>query len=425
MAQGNEAEAKDYYARISNDLNFSFDGSDLSGLLKYLGYEGITAADLEAIDPALLTPSNSTEFDNLASAMSDKGTFLSKFTLADFAGGTILSSRFIAPKIVDVTVSPPTTSGWRKLVRLKVRAGSDADKAGLLSGYVLFNYARAQTETDPFKDVATDSARASKNNQVMLVPKPDQASLEDSAYWAVYGTKADGYPSAYFLAAVFDLPSGGAGDGKYFIPRSCATCHGHADVAFGSIEGKPFPFAKVNYLDTDHWRDRTLNGDYFADAGNNAGVLFDGGINQGTPKYERAFDIIRKLNKEIIEQNVQAERDPAQPSFQIRSARKWASLHAASSAHVEPLQRALAGTHVWDSSQTNDKELLGLLNKYCFRCHSSMIYSVFDKTEVVRLKGLILSYVGANFMPQGQNLSRDETADRQKLLDYVNALPNP
>jgi hypothetical protein len=36
----------------------------------------------------------------------------------------------------------------------------------------------------------------------------------------------------------------------------------------------------------------------------------------------------------------------------------------------------------WDSSSSDDVELLGKLNRYCFRCHGTIRFTVFDKGYV-------------------------------------------
>lgn len=46
------------------------------------------------------------------------------------------------------------------------------------------------------------------------------------------------------------------------------------------------------------------------------------------------------------------------------------------------------GAKTWKMENENDKQLLPLLNRYCFRCHSAVKYNVFDKTAVLRLAKL-------------------------------------
>lgn len=445
VPQGNDTQAKAYYDRISKELNFTVEGSTLDALITYLGWEGLGAADLEIIPSAGLMPASPEQFTSLAGQVADKAKFSKNFTLDAFTGGAILSSRFLAPKIVDVTGRPPYKAGWRKLVRLRARPASEALAAGIEAAHILFNYTREQSEIDPFSNIATDASRASKNNQVILVPKTG-AALSDAVYWVVYGPKGDGYRSVRFLGAVFDLPTqpDAVSPGQYFVPNACANCHGHDDLGGGSSEGVRFARAKLNYLDTDHWHDRAQKGDYFAEAGATAGVLIDGGKDQSSERYKAAFQIIRTLNDEIIAQNERSQSDPKTPSFQLRAARKWRSVHfdfftqTLLPAHAPPLQRALGeGSHVWTPPEdpldpfdlfdpnNQDESTLTLLNKYCFRCHSSIRYNVFDKEAVISKKFTILFFLEFGVMPQGQDMTQHEPADLARLISLIKGLPEP
>ncbi|HXO43341.1 MAG TPA: hypothetical protein VN999_17960 [Thermoanaerobaculia bacterium] len=101
----------------------------------------------------------------------------------------------------------------------------------------------------------------------------------------------------FFLIATFDL-AGAVPDNKYFVPTACGQCHG--------TESSDQKGGKVNYLDTDHWIDRT--GDDFRKVP--PGNLL---VDSGTPT------ILAVLNREIEKQNAAviqhrvATRSPCSP----------------------------------------------------------------------------------------------------------------
>ncbi|MGO8088425.1 hypothetical protein AB9E29_14970 [Rhizobium leguminosarum] len=418
---GNESEAAAYYARVSQELGFQINGSDLTGLLSFLGYSGLKAEDVEFLDPALLSPTTQDEFDKLANAVSDRAAFTNALQLLDLSNSQLLSARFMAPKIVDVTGKPPYDSGWRKVVRIQARAGSAAKAAGIGSGFILFNYIRPQTDPAPFPTPGSNPDQASKNNQVMLIAEPGAPNLKDSAYWAVYDSKQNGYRSTYFLGAVFDLPDNPQTDGKYYVPRACADCHGHVDGGVVTSGGVQYPNAKLNFLDTDHWEDRGAASDYFHAAATLVGTLFDGGTDKGAPEFARAFERVRTLNAEVLQQNQNADAGLTIPSLQQQGAVKWNELHAQSSAHVPPIGRAL-GSFKWTAGIQQDEQLLSLLNKYCYRCHSSIEYNIFDKEQVRLRSRQMASYIRGRIMPQGQDILNNEPTDAQLLQELLTFL---
>ena len=68
--------------------------------------------------------------------------------------------------------------------------------------------------------------------------------------------------------------------------------------------------------------------------------------------------------------------------------------------------------------------LLGVLDQYCFRCHSSVLYSVFDKQGVIDRKDDIAEYVqlpssDIDHMRQGRKLDGKTIED---IVNYVQAL---
>jgi hypothetical protein len=151
-------------------------------------------------------------------------------------------------------------------------------------------------------------------------------------------------------------------------------------------------------------------------------VVFDGDDpSHKSAKYKSAVATFAKLNSEILRQNETALRPDGSDGFKIHAAKKWISLHAKGEGPVDPLRRSI-GKAVWARS---DLPLLLMLDRYCFRCHSSMYYNIFDRAAVLKEKGTLqkpgplLSYVSSGFMPQGRKLDQPEI---DKLVDYLKAL---
>jgi len=273
--------------------------------------------------------------------------------------GDILATRFFAPKIANVNVAPPTP-GWRKLVRLRARPDSRAARAGVESIIILFNFLTPIQQ--PF-------STGSVNTQVMLLAP----SHKDRLYWLDF--KAD-RTLGLALNATFDaadLPRNATGPGlDYFVPDGCNDCHGSPGN---------FRAPMVNYLDTDHWFDRL--GDDFAVLNAGPSLLFDAQTNDSTKaSFTEAFDVIRRFNEEALLQN--SSVNPK--SFETEAARTWLRIHAQSDEHVPPIGRgfSLNGGPTWQPS-----EAIGLaqLNRYCFRCHGSVRFSIFDRPSVVQKAG--------------------------------------
>ncbi|MBL8851467.1 MAG: hypothetical protein JNG89_17420, partial [Planctomycetaceae bacterium] len=461
---GAESEAQAYYGRISTVLNFPFAGSRLDSLLSYMGYsvangsggfQGLLATDLEKIPSFTLMPRDAAEFAALKSAVIDGAAFDAQLDLADFLNDRVLVSRFFAPKIATYydpddefdPIDPETIiPGWRKLVRLTSRTGSPAATAGIQHMYLLFNVKQADPDVDPFK---VESA----NNQVILVPRNQDAG--DSAYFAVYGAGSvgAGYELSFFLAADFDLPGHvgvtvpGGQDGRYFVPRSCAECHGHSGGALG-LQGQPvdaagaptqdfatgiYPFAKPNYLDTDQWYD-WMEFDFAGVATSLNDVVFDGGKNHGSANYTRAMGVMIALNSTIRNQTFAAEPDEGVATYQTLAAEKWLSLHAVNLQRVPYSQRSI-GAESWNPDSPDEMRLLRLLVNHCFRCHSSLRYNVFDRERVGQLhrRGTIKDFLTLKIydpnnnnnpvpgftMPQGRVLEASERDEIIRLLNTV------
>jgi hypothetical protein len=398
-------------------------------------------------------PRNIVEFSELSTLVSDPAAFNALLSLADFQNDKVLVSRFFAPKIAtyynDPNKSPSDpidpdniVPGWRKLIRLVPRSGSQAAIDGKIShAYILFNFKREDPNVDPF------ARNESLNNQVIIVPKNPLEG--DRIFFAVYEKKTAGYLIKLFLQADFDLPGhvGVGKDSQYFVPRSCAECHGHSRVGQVTLIGQPvdpdtgdptenfstgiYKFAKPNYLDTDQWYD-WKDFDYRGISGSLNDVVFDGGRDSSSSDYVRAFDVIRKLNTGIASESLAAELDSKVPTFSTLGAQKWLELHQTTDFR-RPYSIRSIGNSAWDEKKPDEMQLLRLLNNHCFRCHSSLRYSVFDKDAVAERKVPIPDYLEAkipdpndpneslpgNYMPQGRVLSQNDKDEIKRLLKLV------
>ena len=93
--------------------------------------------------------------------------------------------------------------------------------------------------------------------------------------------------------------------------------------------------------------------------------------------------MLRRLNEHIGAQNAGVGGE----DFGFRAVDRWLTVHAGSSASADLIARALpppAGqpaARQWQDTP-EDRALLGQLNRFCFRCHSSVAYHVFDKEAV-------------------------------------------
>jgi hypothetical protein len=420
IAPGDANAAKAYYKRVSAKIGLPLiendqPSSDLNRLLIYLGYKGMLAGDFENIPSQLLMPKTASEFAALAAKI-NRAEFTANMKLEIFQSDNVLVSRFFAPKIVNYanTANPDQPGdpklfnpGWRKLVILKSQTGSPADTSGIQSASILFNFVQRHEDIakDPF------DGNVSKNNQVILVPKT--AGTEDSAYFAVY-LEAPDYKLGLALQNVaFDLPA----PKDYFVPIACAQCHGHDR---GSLTPPFYTKARLNYLDTDQWHD-AMNMDFQDLAATTKGVVFDGGKTVDSAPYHVAMDVVKKMNSGIRQQNVSVD----ETDFKAKAVEKWLQNHATQDGPVPANLRALdVSGETWDFTNANEQELVGLLDHYCFRCHSSVRYNVFDKAGVRDASPgfefrLTRPTSNAAYMPQGRVLPQ---ADRDRIISLAKQL---
>ena len=348
--------------------------------------------------------------------------------LMERASDDILASRFFAPKITDVSVTPINV-GWRKLVRLKARDDSDAKQNGLASGFLLFNI--FQGTDDPLLDPYRPR-NESLNTQLILVRDDTTEGgrrLRYPIYFFVYGKLSQGGPLITFLSASFDARAPGIPtEGKYYVPDACAECH-------GGLKGFPrepdYAHLKLNFLDTDHWLDRVQPGDDFNFIDTTRfGVLYDGGTDSSSEQFQRAFAVLRKLNQKIKSQNEKVEEQGEnQPSFQLRAVKKWLEIHENDVSHKDYFARALpSGTgDLWQANAAPDKDLLPLLNRYCYRCHSSLRYNIYERPRVIQLKSKILRYLDVEDVTSKFRMPQDrvlEESTKSQIKDLIGQLPD-
>jgi hypothetical protein len=373
--------------------------SSIADMLVYYGFPALLATDMQALPPAVIM-----DFGQLRNAVSNKPEFDSAYATRPLQSGEILVSRFFAPKIINVgdpqvAGVPKDGFGWRKVLRFRSREGSPARRDGLDTFYLLFNFA----------DNAPKFPEGKPAGQIqgLLVPTYPTGGKHNDIYFLVYEALTSANPGkvGLFLVATFDLASGVPADGKYYVPIACGQCHGTEKVNQ--------PGGKVNYLDTDHWIDRTGDDFKLVKA---ADVLVD--------DEAQAYDTIRKLNTEIEKQN-SAVIGAGDPKFALLAVRKWLDLHKEGqpNQHVAPLDRGFAeatGDPTWSAGADPDERLLPLMNQYCFRCHSSVRFHVFQKQAVIQRKSGILARVRSGNMPQDRKLADDT---KKLLLELVEKLP--
>ena len=381
--EGDADSAADYARYIEQEVGFPVEGT-LDDLLRFCGFDKMTGQELE--------------------------TRASRDLIASYPD-RLLASRFFAPKIGDVSgIGGPAASkdlGWRKLVRLTVPPDAPAAARGIATAYLLFNVFQPRVEigSDPFEPCSRMPSRCSANNQVILVPQTVPTG-RDALFWLVFENATAGGKRTDHLNATFDggdeaSRSGGNPVKSYFLPDACAQCHGGSAAT-----------AKLNYLDSDHWFDRTLAGDDFSDlTASPNGVVFDGGKDTATPQFEEAFAVLRRLNEHIRAQNAGVGGE----DFGFRAVDRWLTVHAASTASADLIARALpppAGqpaARQWQDTP-EDRALLGQLNRFCFRCHSSVAYHVFDKEAVFqRRDGMARRVERGPLRPGG--MPQDRTLD--------------
>jgi hypothetical protein len=408
-----EAFAKRRYDELARDLKFPAEKppATLDALLAYCGYRGLKSADIERLDSDVLM-----DFDRLSKNVSNGAEFRAAFRTA-FEADDILATRFFSPKTTDVSrIEKPLRYSWRKLVRLRIRPASDAKKAGVEALYVLGNIYEADLRKNPF-------STASKNNQVILSTPNGKRPM----YFLVFGPVDKGGLRQDFSETSWDavdpqLPSVATSDGRpaqpfkrYFVPDGCIQCHGEQEVR-----------GKLNFLDSDHYQDRVEADNDFPEVGVSAwSPIFDA---SPPAKAKVAFDVIRKLNREIAAQNATVDARFGQArSIQSRASDNWLRLHETSDLHLPVIQRGMPDPTTgarWDPRNPTDQKLLPLLNRYCYRCHNAFKYDVFDKTAVLQNAAEMADRISATDsykyrMPQDRVLTEEQKSEVVELLNKL------
>jgi hypothetical protein len=378
VPRGSEDGARSYYKSLATTLGFSTpDGifqTTLDDVASYLGYGGIQGIDLQNLPPEVLMDPNrllapcppDEAANNCPNTLRNLDALRRTLGAASIQPDDILAIRFFAPKIMNIKLPEDTRPlGWRKLVRLRARPGSAAQMHNIASGIILFNIFTDRNAT-PFSP-----RDESVNTQVMLVtelsrvPRPNQDG-PDTLYWLDYDKLSKGGRLAFALEASFDANELDANEGvqPYFVPDGCVACHGNNETR-----------SMVNYLDTDHWYDR-LDNDFPEVKRRGLALVFDARTNDTTaPAYASAFDVIRRFNEEA-----DAQAHVAQPRHdEVLASQKWLELHASSHEHFPPIKRAIGPAPQWSPAEA---DVLSTLNQYCFRCHGTVKFSVFNRQSV-------------------------------------------
>ncbi len=406
---GSKIQAEFYFRRLSVDLGFlstnTILSSKLDDVLDYLGYNGLHAVDLDKLTPEILM-----DYGQLKSEVSDATNFAVQFPETNaLPKGNILATQFFAPKITDDSHLPPNAYGWRKLIRLlpvQKSTESISGKSPIVAAFILYNYFQPDLNKSPF-----DVSNLAVNIQVALVTAKGAPNL-DPIYWLDYDPA---YNIHFDLDAFFDARDPVLPKKPYFVPNACVACHNN--------QNKPL----LNYLDTDYWIDRAQSDDFSSFRASALPVLFDAGTRDETgPQYLAAFDIIRQLNTEIGQQNAST----SSKSSMAAASKNWLTLHAGSAAHVQPIDRAIPtppATQKWTKGNSDDETILPLLNQYCFRCHGSVSYNVFDKGAVLFNALKMKTYIEADYsnspaerrqaMPPDRELP---AAQKKLILDFLN-----
>jgi hypothetical protein len=338
---------------------------------------------------------------------------------ADCAAGDVLVSRFFAPKIMNVKFKEDDDKfrlGWRRLVRLKAQPGSAAQDNHIASAVILFNTFTKPTD-EPFAQ-----GNFSVNTQVMLLPDPAFVrplagqpgdGQMDSVYWLDYQSTTAGGPGklGYALDASFDaneLPD--AGIKSYFVPHGCVACHGNNDQR-----------SMLNFLDTDHWFDR-LNNDFPKFKTSNGALLYDAGTNDpADQKFKDAVEVIRTFNEEAHKHAQQA-----QPKHdESLAAAKWLDIHKTNYVPVPPIRRTIGAAPQWSGEDANEVAVLETMSQYCYRCHGTVKFSIFNKKSLLENRDKLLQRLDAGAevglkMPPDRDLPNDK---RDLLLRFLKPCP--
>src|SRR5947209_7319727 len=99
-------------------------------------------------------------------------------------------------------------------------------------------------------------------------------------------------------------------------------------------------------------------------------------------------------------------------------------LHQDSDAHFPPIARGIStnGAPTWQEPDANG---LNRLNRYCFRCHGSVYFSVYDRARVLAIAGDMQARIKPNpnqLKRSGFKMPPDRTLDPaevQAIYDFL------
>jgi len=482
ISTGSADQAIKYYERINKDIGFNFNGSNLTQFAVYLGYPALKGRHIELMPARSDYPNGA---NNPVSGSVPAGTPVSSnlveisisiqnnlLALQDQKG--VRTATFFAPKIVDYAGAKvhgvPYADGWRKLVYLPAQANSKANRQGMKGAYILFNYAQSK---DPNKDplLGADGKHAiSKNNQIILVPKLSSFNVNDeneplrgkidNAYFAVFGehdprNANKDYKALLFLGAAFDTNKRGTVK-QYHVPHACAHCHGHDGKDQGAAAGAPingkYPYVKPNYIDTDNLYDAlavdfpNLKNSIFSEPllvnkrklRNGATTQFD------LPEYKARFKVLQELNEQMYTEGLKGMRDTLATArrkylnkqtndlFQTAGADQWLSIHERWGSKPQSAvkrgygyaQAKVFGNNqqiAWQTFNKKHQQLATKMSQFCFRCHSTVEFSVMDLGTLYKKRDDIISYVDNGYMPYGRQLSQTDKDCIAEMLNEIDS----
>jgi len=199
-------------------------------------------------------------------------------------------------------------------------------------------------------------------------------------------------------------PSTAYEQGKALVAAACAQCHG-GDKALPHL----------NLFDIDNWKDRASARDTFAmvTTRSPASVISTGKCNV-TP-----VNVARQLNQEIQRHNdLPGLKTPA---FVREAVVSWNLKHAR--ADYVPITDRSFGKTRWGSQVKADDELLRMLNRYCYRCHGTIRFDIYNRSQVVAMSKRAVRQIDLGLMPldrQGDRLLPE--AERRRLVELLSAL---
>lgn len=180
---------------------------------------------------------------------------------------------------------------------------------------------------------------------------------------------------------------------------------------------------KPNYLDTDQWYDaQRLD---YSDLIGELEPVFDGGTDRRSQQYRDAMNVIYRLNEQMKREGALAVRPAVSgvqvDKFQREAVTKWLDLHRSEESRTQvfaPVQRLFQTNGAPVDLRKGELHLtLDKLSQYCFRCHSSIKFNVFDTSYLKSSARKLNNYIPD--MPLGRTLNMPEQACLKSLIDNL------